>query len=106
MEDGISLQKLGRLTGLGQSEVIRATSMLETWEAGSGDCGLLHNEMELAKGYRRRSFLTEPGKTLRAALRNAFEMNDYADAASGLHRFLQQELRAEFSEASIDMIKT
>ena len=106
MEDGISLQKLGRLTGLGQSEVIRATSMLETWEAGSGNFGLLHNEMELAKGYRRRSFLTEPGKNLRAALRNAFEMNDYADAASGLHRFLQQELRAEFSEASIDMIKT
>jgi len=95
MEDGISLQKLGKLTGLGQSEVIRATSMLETWQAGSEDCGLLQNEMELAKGYRRRSFLTEPGKILRAALRNAFETEDYAGAASGFHRFLQQELLSE-----------
>ncbi|HWU83323.1 MAG TPA: hypothetical protein VN063_07525 [Methylophilaceae bacterium] len=105
MEDGISLQKLGRLTRLGQSEVIRATSMLESWQAGPDTCGLLHNEMALAKGYRRLSFLTASGKGLRAALQDAFDTDDYAEAAAAFHHFMQQELSAGFSEAAAEMVQ-
>lgn len=105
MEDGISLQKLGRLTDLGQSEVIRATSMLETWQAGPDACGLLHNEMALAKGYRRLSFLTASGKALHAALQDAFDTEEYAEAAAAFHSFMQQELSAGFSETAAETVQ-
>ena len=105
-EDGISLQKLGRLTDLGQSEVIRATSVLETWQADEADGaphGLLYSRMEIAKGYRRQSFLTAQGIALREALIQAFGAETYTESAFVFHQFVQQELLAQdWSAASAD----
>lgn len=98
-EDGISLQKLGRLTNLGQSEVIRATSMLESWRDKfaviATDEGLLYSQMEIAKGYRRQSFLTAQGIALRDRLIQAFGLEHYGTAALDLHGFIQQELQLQ-----------
>ena len=100
-EDGISLQKLGRLTGLGQSEVIRATSVLENWSAEDGDqSGLLYGAEEAAKGYRRSSYLTPAGKALRDMLRDSFGAEGYAESAFGFHQFLQQELVQQWQQAA------
>jgi len=98
-EDGISLQKLGRLTGLGQSAVIRATSVLESGSAET-TFGLLHTIEEEAKGYRRRSCLTEEGEQLRDNLRIAFGIEDYVEQAIGFHQFLQQELMQHWQQAA------
>jgi hypothetical protein len=100
-EDGISLQKLGRLTGLGQSEVIRATSVLENWSAAEeAQAGLLYGAEEAAKGYRRSSYLTPAGKALRDMLHKAFGAEDYAESAFGFHQFLQQELAQQWQQAA------
>ena len=100
-EDGISLQKLGRLTGLGQSEVIRAASVLESWSTeGEVKAGLLYGAEEAAKGYRRSSHLTQTGAALRDMLRNAFGADHYAEAAFDFHQFLQQELTQQWQQAA------
>lgn len=99
-EDGISLQKLGRITGLGQSAVIRATSMLESWTAeGAATSGLLHSVEEQAKGYRRQSFLTAAGEQLRSALHTAFGQY-YVEQSIGFYQFLQQELAQHWQQAA------
>lgn len=100
-EDGISLQKLGRITGLGQSEVIRATSVLESWSSqDEAEPGLLYGAEEAAKGYRRSSHLTAAGAALRDMLRNTFGADDYAEAAYDFHQFLQQELAQQWQQAA------
>jgi len=100
-EDGISLQKLGRLTGLGQSEVIRATSVLENWSAEEeAEAGLLFGAEEAAKAYRRSSYLTPAGKALRDMLRQAFGAGEYAESAFGFHQFLQHELAQQWQQAA------
>ena len=99
-EDGISLQKLGRLTGLGQSAVIRATSVLESWSAGGDTSGLLRSIEEEAKGYRRQSYLTATGLQLRDALQAAFGTEHYVEQSLGFHHFLQQELAQHWQQAA------
>lgn len=100
-EDGISLQKLGRITGLGQSEVIRATSVLEAWSSDDATGGLLACRMdEEAKGYRRSSHLASTGAALREQLRKAFGAENYAEQALGFHQFLQQELAQQWQQAA------
>lgn len=99
-EDGVSLQKLGRITGLGQSTVIRATSVLENWSAeGNAVSGLLRSVEEQVKGYRRQSFLTAAGEQLRSALHTAFGER-YAERSLGFHQFLQQELAQHWQQAA------
>lgn len=100
-ENGISLQKLGRITGLGQSAVIRATSILENWSAeGDAASGLLHSVEETAKGYRRQSYLTAAGAQLRDALHAAFGAEHYVEQSLGFHQFLQQELVQHWQQAA------
>lgn len=99
-EEGISLQKLGRLTGLGQSEVIRATSVLEQWQADeSAPAGLLCNHMEEARSYRRLASLTPQGVALRENLRTAFGETSYKATALDFHRLMQEELLAQIWSA-------
>lgn len=100
-EDGISLQKLGRLTGLSQSAIIRATSMLESWSIETYIApGLLHIIEEEARSFRRLSFLSEEGKKLRDILKTAFGEEDFADQALSFHQFLQQELAQHWQQAA------
>jgi hypothetical protein len=92
-EDGISLQKLGRITRSSQSEVIRATSVLESWPSDDTTGELLECRIdEDVASYRRSSHLTPAGIHIREKLRNAFGMEGYAEQALSLHQFLQQEL--------------
>lgn len=99
-DEGISLQKLGRITGLGQSAVIRATSVLESWSVEGDASGLLRSVEEEAKGYRRQSYLTPNGEQLRNVLRDAFGSEHYVQQSLGFYHFLQQELLQEWQQAA------
>lgn len=97
-EDGISVQKLGRVTGLGQSDVIRATSILESWSlknhscSGASETGLLYTVTDTERSFRRKSYLTSAGIQLREVLRGALGRDGYAEPALAFHRYLQEVL--------------
>jgi hypothetical protein len=97
-EDGVSVHKLGRMSGLGQSAVIRATSVLESWCQENRSCneafetGLLRTVTDTKRHFRRNSYLTAAGVQLREMLRHAFGVNGYVEQALAIHLYLQEAL--------------
>lgn len=92
-EDGASLQKLARITDLGLSEVIRATSFLQDWqEADCEQIGLLSCSPPSEKGYRKQVFLTAQGHKLRNSLVALFNEQIYAETSLNFHQAFQQAL--------------
>lgn len=89
-EEGISLQKLGRKTGLSQSALIRATSVLESWlDDGMAETGLLRTATDTERYFRRNSFLTPSGVHLHELLLRRLGSERYVEQALDVHRYFQ-----------------
>lgn len=92
-ENGASLQKLARMTDLGLSEVIRATSFLQNWqETDCDEMGLLSCSPQPENGYRKQAFLTAQGHKVRNSLVALFNGQTYDEMSLSFHQAFQQAL--------------